>query len=59
MDVTRIGFDIARHVFQVHGVEAHGKVGVRKEPSRSKVLSYFAQRAACRIGIEAWGSAPY
>jgi transposase len=59
MQVTRIGLDIAKNVFQVHGVDAQGKVVVRKQLSRSKVLSYFAQFPACRIGIEACGSAHY
>lgn len=59
MQVTRIGLDIAKNVFQVHGVEAQGKVVVRKQLNRSKVLAYFAQLPACRIGIEACGSAHY
>lgn len=59
MAVTRIGLDIAKSVFQGHGVDAHGKVVIRKQLSRSKVLGYFAQLPACRIGIEACGSAHY
>jgi transposase len=59
MQVTRIGLDIAKNVFQVHGVDAYGKVVVRKQLSRSKVLAYFAQLPVCRIGIEAGGSAHY
>src|SRR5262245_42529872 len=59
MQVTRIGLDIAKNVFQVHGVDAHGKVMVRKQLSRSKVLAYFAQLPVCRIGMEACGSAHY
>jgi transposase len=42
MQVTRIGLDIAKNVFQVHGVDAHDKVVVRKQLSRSKVRPYFA-----------------
>jgi transposase len=57
--VTRIGLDIAKSVFQVHGVDEHGKVVTRKQLSRSKVLAYFAQLPVCRIGIEACGSAHY
>ena len=57
MQVTRIGLDIAKNVFQVHGVNAQGKVVVQKQLSRSKVLTYFAQLPACRIGREACGSA--
>jgi transposase len=59
MQVTRIGLDIAKSVFQVHGVDEHGKVVTRKQLSRSKVLAYFAQLPVCRIGIEACGSAHY
>lgn len=59
MQVTRIGLDIAKNVFQVHGVDARGKVVVRKQLSRSKVLPYFAQLPVCRIGLEACGSAHY
>ena len=59
MQVTRIGLDIAKSVFQVHGVDAHGKVMVRKQLSRSKVLPFFAQLPVCRIGLEACGSAHY
>src|SRR5215213_9739620 len=59
MQVTRIGLDIAKSVFQVHGVDAQGKVEVRKQLSRSKVWAYFAQLPACRIGIAACGSAHY
>ena len=59
MQVTRIGLDIAKNVFQVHGVEAQGKGVVRKHLKRSKVVAYFAQLPACRIGREACGSAHY
>jgi transposase len=40
MQVTRIGLDIAKNVFQVHGVDAYGNVVVRKQLSRSKVRPY-------------------
>src|SRR5260221_294261 len=59
MQVTRIDLDIAKNVFQVHGVNAQGKVVIQKQLSRSKVLAYFAQLPACRIGMEACGSAHY
>lgn len=57
MQVTRIGLDIAKNVFQVHGVDAHGKVVIRKQLSRNKMLIYFAQLPVCRIGMEACASA--
>jgi len=57
--IVRIGLDIAKNVFQVHGVNEQGKVMVQQQLSRRKVLAYFAQLPACRIGMEACGSAPY
>lgn len=59
MQIVRIGLDIAKNVFQVHGVDEHGKVVIRKQLSRSKVLPYFAQLPGCRVGMEACGSAHY
>src|SRR5216683_3971857 len=59
MQVERIGLDIAKSSFQVHGVDAHGKVVIRKQLSRSKVLPYFAQLPPCLIGLEACGGAHY
>lgn len=59
MQVERIGFDIAKQSFQVHGVDAHGKAVVRKQLSRSKVLPYFAQLRPCLVGLEACGGAHY
>jgi transposase len=50
---VRIGFDIAKSVFQVHGVDAQGKTVLRKTLSRSEVLAFFAQLPGCLIGIEA------
>jgi transposase len=57
--VARIGLDIAKSSFQVHGVDAHGKVVIRKQLSRSRVLPYFAQLPPCLIGLEACGGAHY
>src|SRR5262245_54810068 len=59
MQVERIGFDIAKQSFQVHGVDAHGKAVVRKQLTRGKVLSYFAQLPPCLVGLEACGGAHY
>src|SRR6266404_2865852 len=59
MKVTRVGFDIAKRVFQVHGVDENGKVKARKTLAREKVLEYFAQLPACLIGMEACGGAHY
>ena len=59
MQVVRSGLDIAKSSFEVHGVDAHGNVVVRKQLSRSKGLAYFAQLPACLIGLEAGGGAHY
>jgi transposase len=59
MKVTRIGVDLAKHSFQVHGVDAHDKVVVRKQLTRGKMLTFFAQLPPCLIGMEACGSAHY
>lgn len=59
MQAVRIGLDIAKSSFQVHGVDAHGKVVIRKQLSRSKMLVYFAQLPPCLVGLEACGGAHY
>ena len=59
MKFTRCGLDIAKQVFQVHGVNEHGVVRGRKRLPRAKVLEFFAQLPPCLIGIEACGSANY
>lgn len=59
MAVVRIGLDIAKSVFQVHGVDGHGKVTIKKTLSRKEVLEFFATLPACLIGIEACASAHY
>jgi transposase len=59
MKVVRIGLDIAKSLFQVHGVDVHGKTVVRKTLSRSEVLRYFVQCPPCLIGIEACAGAHY
>jgi transposase len=57
MKITQIGLDIAKNVFQVHGVDAQGKVVLRKTLKRDKITEFFAQLPPCLIGIEACGSA--
>ena len=57
MRVTRIGIDLAKQVFQVHGVDRHGKVVIRKQLTRGKMRGFFAQLPSCLIGIEACASA--
>ena len=52
MKVTTIGVDLAKAVFQVHGVDSSGKAVVRKRLRRSQVLPFFAQSPECLIGME-------
>ena len=59
MKITTIGVDLAKALFQVHGVDKHGKVGLRKQLKRKDVLSFFANLEPCLIGMEACGSAHY
>jgi transposase len=59
MEITRVGLDIAKRVFQVHGVDERGRAGVIKKLSRAEVLGFFAQLRPCLIGIEACGGAHY
>jgi transposase len=56
-DVSTIGLDIAKAVFQVHGVDGAGAVVIHKRISRSKMLEFFAGLPPCLIGIEACPSA--
>jgi len=51
--ITTIGLDIAKSVFQVHGVDAAGEVVVRKRLSRARVIPFFAKLPRCLVGIEA------
>ena len=55
--VTTVGLDLAKHVFQVHGVDASGRVVVAKAMRRNKLLEFFASLPACLVGLEASGSA--
>ena len=52
-EVTTIGLDVAKSVFQIHGVDAAGTVVVRKRISRAKVLEFFSILPSCLVGIEA------
>jgi transposase len=54
--VTTIGLDIAKSVFQVHGVDADGQVVIRRQLKRRAVLSFFAKLPRCLVGIEACAS---
>jgi transposase len=55
--ITTIGLDIAKSVFQVHGVDAGGQVVVRRQLKRRAVLAFFQKLPPCLVGIEACASA--
>jgi transposase len=55
--VTTIGLDIAKSVFQVHGISATGEVLIRRQVRRGQMLKFFASLPPCLIGIEACASA--
>ena len=57
--VTTIGFDIAKSVFQVHGVDAAGQMVVRRQLKRRQVIAFFQQLPPCLVGIEACASSHY
>jgi transposase len=56
MQITTIGLDLAKNVFQVHGVDATSQVVVRKSLRRSQMLPFFAKLPPCLVGIEACGT---
>jgi len=58
-NVKTIGLDIAKSVFQVHGVDAASEVAVRRKLTRGRVLTFFESLPRCLIGIEACSSSHY
>jgi transposase len=59
MNCTTLGIDVAKNVFQLHGVDERGQVTVQKRVSRGKLRETVAQLPPCLIGMEACGSAQY
>jgi transposase len=59
MNIKRVGIDLAKLVFQVHGVDVHEKVVLRKQLRRAQMLDYFKKLPPCLIGMEACSSAHY
>ena len=59
MEISTIGLDLAKNVFQVHGLDDQGKVVVRKALRRSQMLPFFAKLSPCLVGIEACGTSHY
>lgn len=58
-EVVTIGLDIAKSVFQVHGVDDEGEVVVRRQVRRAQMLAFFAKQPGCLVGIEACASGHY
>ena len=58
-EVSTIGVDIAKSVFQIHGVDADGVVVIRRRLGRAKVLEFFADLPRCLVGMEACATAHY
>lgn len=59
MKITTIGIDLAKNVFQVHGVDERGKVALRRQFRRDQMLTFFVNLSPCLIGMEACGGAHY
>ena len=59
MQVTTIGLDIAKNVFQVHAIDPAGKVVVRKQLRRNQVVEFFKALPASLVGMEACATAHY
>ena len=57
MKITTVGIDLAKNFFQVHGVDEHCKVVLRKQLRRDQMAVFFANLPPCLIGMEACGSA--
>ncbi len=56
-NVTTIGVDLAKSVFQIHGVDASGATVIRKRLRRRQVLAFFEKQPPCLVGMEACATA--
>jgi transposase len=59
MKITTIGIDLAKDVFQVHGVDEHGNVTVKRQLKRKEMIEFFTQQKPCLVGMEACGGAHF
>src|ERR1700676_2332089 len=59
MNITQVGIDLAKVVFQLHGIDARGKVLLRKQLKRQQMILFFTQLSPCLIGMEACGGAHF
>src|SRR5262252_6800021 len=58
-EIRTIGLDLAKHIFQVHGVDAEGTTVLRKQLRRGQVLAFFSRLPPCVVGLEACATAHY
>jgi transposase len=59
MTISTTGLDLAKNVFQVHGIDEHGAAVLRTQLKRDQVAPFFARLQPCLIGIEVCGGAHY
>lgn len=59
MKITTVGIDLAKNIFQVHGVDQRGNPVLKKRLTRKQVLTFFTQLTPCLVGMEACGGAHY
>jgi transposase len=57
MNITTVGIDLAKNVFQVHGVDARGKLVLRRQLRREQVARFFVKLPSCLVGMESCASA--
>ena len=58
-EITTVGLDLAKHVFQAHGADASGRAVLRKKLRRDQVLAFFSQLPRCVVAMEACGGAHF
>ena len=56
--ITTIGLDLAKQIFQVHGADAEGAPVVSRRLRRAEVLKFFEKQPSCLVGIEGWRQLP-
>ena len=59
MQLTTIGLDLAKHVFQVHGVDTAGTIVLKRRLRRGQMMAFFAGLAPCLVGMEACATAHF
>jgi transposase len=59
MNIIALGIDIAKNVFQLHGIDANGTIVLQKKLRREKLIEFVAQLPACKIGMESCSGSNY